>query len=62
MNLLQEWIKRTLAMSYILEVNADDYVLAHFRLALCKVDEEEAAHLLAAEEMHQSAELGVPRV
>ena len=62
MNLLQEWINRTLAMSYISEVNADDYVLAHFRLALCKVDEEGAAHLLAAEEMHQLAELGLPRV
>ena len=62
MNLLQEWIKRILAMSYISEVKADDYVLAHFRLALCKVDEEEAAHLLAAEEMHQLAELGVPQV
>jgi len=46
----------------ILEVNADDYVLVHFRFALCKVDEEEAAHLLAAEEMHQLAELGIPQV
>jgi hydrogenase maturation factor len=27
----------------ILEVNADDYVLAHFGFALCKLDEEEAA-------------------
>jgi hydrogenase maturation factor len=62
MNLLQEWIKRILAMSYISEVKADDYVLAHFRLALCKVDEEGVAHLLAAEEMHQLAELGLPRV
>ena len=55
MNLLQEWIKRTLAMSYISKANADDYVLEHFRFALCKVDEEEAAYLLAAGEMHQLA-------
>jgi hydrogenase maturation factor len=34
---------KQLCLEYISEVNADDYVLVHFRFALCKVDEEDAA-------------------
>jgi hydrogenase maturation factor len=49
----------------ILEVNADDYVLAHFRFALCKLDEEEAAagrEFTGCYRMDRLAELEVAQI